>query len=79
MFGKAKIQNMKKKTEFHCLEMTKSRTQCLVNPKFRILMFGNEKIQNFNVWKSQNSEFQLMYGKAKIQSSNVWKSQNQEL
>ena len=48
----------------------------------RIQMFGKTEIHNFNVWKSQNTEFhslekpQLripMFGKAKTLNSNVWK------
>ena len=50
-------------------------------------MFGIAKVQNSNVWKNQNSEFQClekpkfripMFGKPKNQNSNVWKSQNSE-
>ena len=48
----------------------------------RIQMFGKTEIHNFNVWKSQNTEFQSlekpqlripMFGKAKTLNSNVWK------
>ena len=51
-------------------------------------MFGKAKLQNYNVWKSQNPEFQClekpksripMFGKAKIQNFNVRKSKNLEL
>ena len=50
-------------------------------------MFGKVKIQNFNVWKFPNTEFQYlekrkmripMFGKVKIENSNVWKSKNPE-
>ena len=54
-------------------------------PKSRIPMFGKAKIQNFIVWKSQNSQFQCLekkksripiFGSAKIPTSSVWKSHN---
>ena len=45
-------------------------------------MFGKATIENSNVWKSQNSEFQCLGSqnpefqlkKGKIQNSDVWKS-----
>ena len=50
-------------------------------------MFGEAKVQNSNVWKSQKPEFQCLekpkfripvFGKAKKQNSNVWNSQKPE-
>ena len=50
-------------------------------------MFGKAKIQNSNVWKNQNPEFQCLekpksriplLGKATIQNSNARKSKNVE-
>ena len=50
-------------------------------------MFGRAKIPTYNVWKSQNPEFQFlkklnlaipMFSKANLQISNVWKRQNPE-
>ena len=49
-------------------------------------MFGKAKIQNSNVWKFQNTEFQCLEmskyripvcGNAKIQNSNVWEAKIQ--
>ena len=57
------------------------------NLLFRIPMFGKAKVQNSNVWKSQNPEFQCLekpksriptFGKAKFQNFNVQKSENLE-
>ena len=64
-------------SEFQCLEKPKlensnvwnsqnSQFQCLEPPKFRIPMFGNAKIQNSIVWRSQ------------IHNSNVWKRKSPE-
>ena len=58
------------------------------NLLFRIPMFGKAKVQNSNVWKSQNPECQCfekpkyripMFGKTKIQNFNIWKTQKTEL
>ena len=46
--------------------------QCSEKPKFRIPMFGKEKIQNSNLRKRKNLEFQCLK-KLNFQNSNVWK------
>ena len=64
MFRNAKIQKYsivwkgEKYTEFLSLKKPKKRNPILEMPKSKIPMFGKAKIQNSNVWKWQNPEFQ---------------------
>ena len=41
-------------------------------------MFGTAKIENSNVWKTQNRNYNV-WRRAQIENSNVWKSQNRVL
>ena len=40
-------------------------------------MFGTAKIENSNVWKTQNRNYNV-WRRAQIENSNVWKSQNRK-